>query len=61
MLVNTSSIACAFRTICFENLFDNPSTTDLISGYIRPSKLNNDLSELPELTLDVKQVMFQTC
>ena len=28
---------------------------------IRPSKLNNDLSELPELTLDVKQVMFQTC
>ena len=27
---------------------------------IRPSKLNNDLSELPELTLDVKSVMFQT-
>ena len=26
----------------------------------RPSKLNNDLSELPELTLDVKSVMFQT-
>ena len=28
---------------------------------IRPSKLNNDLSELPELTLDVKQTMFQAC
>ena len=27
---------------------------------IRPSKLNNDLSESPELTLDVKSVMFQT-
>ena len=28
--------------------------------YIRPSKLNNDLSESPELTLDVKSVIFQT-
>ena len=27
--------------------------------YIRPSKLNNDLSESPELTLDVKSTMFQ--
>ena len=33
----------------------------LLKIFIRPSKLNNDLSELPELTLDVKQVMFQTC
>ena len=35
-------------------------TTDLISGCIRPSKLNNDLIKSPELTLDVKSVMFQT-
>ena len=27
---------------------------------IRPSKLNNDLIKSPELTLDVKSVMFQT-
>ena len=33
----------------------------LLKIFIRPSKLNNDLSELPELTLDVKQVVFQTC
>ena len=26
----------------------------LLKIFIRPSKLNNDLSELPELTLDVK-------
>ena len=32
----------------------------LLKVFIRPSKLNNDLSELPELTLDVKSVMFQT-
>ena len=31
-----------------------------ISVFIRPSKLNNDLSKSPELTLDVKSVMFQT-
>ena len=32
----------------------------LLKVFIRPSKLNNDLSESPELTLDVKSVMFQT-
>ena len=31
----------------------------LLKVFIRPSKLNNDLSELPELTLDVKSTMFQ--
>ena len=33
----------------------------LLKISIRPSKLNNDLSKSPELTLDVKQVVFQTC
>ena len=32
----------------------------LLKIFIRPSKLNNDLSKSPELTLDVKSVMFQT-
>ena len=32
----------------------------LLKILIRPSKLNNDLSESPELTLDVKPIMFQT-
>ena len=31
-----------------------------LSVFIRPSKLNNDLIKSPELTLDVKSVMFQT-
>ena len=31
----------------------------LLKVFIRPSKLNNDLSESPELTLDVKSTMFQ--
>ena len=31
----------------------------LLKVFIRPSKLNNDLSELPELTLDVKSTVFQ--
>ena len=32
----------------------------LLKVFIRPSKLNNDLIKSPELTLDVKSVMFQT-
>ena len=31
----------------------------LLKISIRPSKLNNDLSESPELTLDVKPTVFQ--
>ena len=31
----------------------------LLKIFIRPSKLNNDLSESPELTLDVKPTVFQ--
>ena len=31
----------------------------LLKIFIRPSKLNNDLSESPELTLDVKSTVFQ--
>ena len=30
-----------------------------LSVFIRPSKLNNDLSRSPELTLDVKSTVFQ--
>ena len=31
----------------------------LLKIFIRPSKLNNDLSKSPELTLDVKSTVFQ--
>ena len=31
----------------------------LLKVFIRPSKLNNDLIKSPELTLDVKSIMFQ--
>ena len=54
MLVNTLSIACAFQPICLENLLNNLFNHRHSQRLLRPSKLNNDLSELPELTLDVK-------